>query len=167
MKIKPILTSIFLSSTLLTTGCASIVSDSTYPVNITSIPENAAFTITNELGETVHTGTTPETVELASGDGYFSSSAYTIAFAKEGYQQQSIMITSTLDGWYFGNLFLGGLIGMVIVDPLTGAMFKLQDTAQVELIATNYQSNNANKSLQVVSLSDLPEKYHAELVKIN
>jgi hypothetical protein len=25
--------------------------------------------------------------------------------------------------WYFGNLVFGGLIGMVIVDPLTGATF--------------------------------------------
>ncbi|MCX4027392.1 hypothetical protein H0A36_10465 [Endozoicomonas sp. SM1973] len=78
------------------------------------------------------------------------------------------MITSTLDGWYFGNLFLGGLIGMLIVDPLTGAMFKLQDTAQVDLIASSYQSNNnLDKTLQVVSLNDLPEEYHSKLVKIN
>ncbi|MDE1465249.1 hypothetical protein [Spartinivicinus poritis] len=119
------------------------------------------------MGETVHTRKIPETVELASGNGYFSSSSYTIAFAKKGYQQQSIMITST-DGWYFGNLFLGGLIGMLIVDPLTGAMFKLQDTAQVDLIATSYQSNNRlDKTLQVVSLNNLPEEYRSKLVKIN
>ena len=37
-----------------------------------------------------------------------------------------VQIQGKLDGWYFGNLLFGGLIGMVIVDPITGAMYRLE-----------------------------------------
>jgi hypothetical protein len=35
-------------------------------------------------------------------------------------------LDSTLSGWYFGNILIGGLIGLLIVDPLTGAMYDLE-----------------------------------------
>jgi hypothetical protein len=34
-------------------------------------------------------------------------------------------LDSSVSGWYFGNLAFGGVIGMLIVDPLTGAMYNL------------------------------------------
>ena len=44
---------------------------------------------------------------------------------KAGYKTSEVRIHSTINGWYFGNLLLGGVIGMVVVDPLTGAMYTL------------------------------------------
>lgn len=38
-----------------------------------------------------------------------------------------------MDGWYIGNLLFGGLIGMLIVDPATGAMYKLDDSVYATL----------------------------------
>ena len=35
------------------------------------------------------------------------------------------MLRATIDGWYWGNLFLGGILGMLAVDPATGAMWAL------------------------------------------
>jgi hypothetical protein len=32
-----------------------------------------------------------------------------------------------MDGWYIGNILFGGVIGFLIVDPATGAMWKLGD----------------------------------------
>jgi hypothetical protein len=43
------------------------------------------------------------------------------------------MLTSTIDGWYWGNLLIGGIIGMVFVDPLTGAMWKLDPFIYMQL----------------------------------
>jgi hypothetical protein len=40
-------------------------------------------------------------------------------------------INARIDGWYFANLFLGGWIGMLLVDPLTGAMWKIPPGSQV------------------------------------
>ena len=51
-------------ASIMATGCASIVSESTYPVAITSTPVNVAFVVENEKGEAVHTGHTPETVQV-------------------------------------------------------------------------------------------------------
>ncbi len=32
-----------------------------------------------------------------------------------------------MNGWYWGNFAIGGLIGFLIVDPLTGAMYRIKD----------------------------------------
>ena len=36
---------------------------------------------------------------------------------------EKVSITPELNPWYIGNLFFGGIVGMVIVDPLTGSMW--------------------------------------------
>jgi hypothetical protein len=56
---------------------ASIVSHSSWPVAIKSTPDQADFTITNKKGEKIHIGTTPATVTLTSGAGYFSGEIMT------------------------------------------------------------------------------------------
>jgi len=114
-------------------GCASIVSDSSYPVNISSTPDQASYEIVDFKGVTVQRGTTPATVTLKSGSGSYSSARYTVKFQKEGFAEQTVQLNSSLDGWYFGNIIFGGLIGMLIVDPITGAMWKLPESATVSL----------------------------------
>jgi hypothetical protein len=42
-----------------------------------------------------------------------------------GYEPAEVQLKPSLSGWYFGNILFGGLIGMVAVDPNTGAMFNL------------------------------------------
>jgi hypothetical protein len=42
-----------------------------------------------------------------------------------GYNPYETHVVSTIDGWYFGNILLGGLVGMLIVDPITGDMYTL------------------------------------------
>jgi hypothetical protein len=77
----------------------------------------------------VHNGSTPNTVTLPSGRGYFKGEAYTITFKKEGYAEASTILDTSMSGWYWGNILIGGLIGMLVVDPLTGAMYKLPEDA--------------------------------------
>ncbi|MDH0097583.1 hypothetical protein L1F06_005640 [Ectopseudomonas hydrolytica] len=116
-------------------GCASIVSDSSYPVSVTSAPEGADFEIRNRSGKVVHTGMTPGTVSLRAGAGYFKGEQYTVSYKKDGYTSQVSTLDSSLDGWYWGNILFGGLIGLFAVDPATGAMFKLPESASVSLPA--------------------------------
>ena len=52
-------------------GCATIFDGATQAVAVRSAPEAATFTITNRAGEKVHVGTTPSTVTLKRGAGYF------------------------------------------------------------------------------------------------
>jgi hypothetical protein len=114
-------------------GCASIVSESTYPVSVTSAPEGAEFEVRNRAGKVVHKGMTPGTVSLKSGAGYFKGEDYTIAFRKQGFSEQTTTLHSSLDGWYWGNIVFGGLIGLFAVDPATGAMYKLPEGASASL----------------------------------
>ena len=57
-----------------------------------------------------------------------------MTFSKEGYEEQSQTLQSSMDGWYWGNFLFGGLIGMLAVDPATGAMYKLPPGKTANLI---------------------------------
>lgn len=110
------------------TGCASIVSKSDWPVSITSSPDGADFNVTNKNGTKVHSGRTPAILVLSSKAGYFSGETYTIKYKKEGYKEIEETVDTELNGWYLGNIIFGGvIIGMLIVDPLTGAMWRLPE----------------------------------------
>ena len=103
-------------------GCASIVSKSEYPVAITSNPIGADFVVKRKNGVPVASGVTPATIVLPASEGYFQPAKYTIEYKRKGVMQ-SVPLTAKIDGWYFGNLLFGGvIIGMLIVDPATGAM---------------------------------------------
>tara|TARA_R110001632_G_scaffold203980_1_gene327379 strand:- start:879 stop:1367 length:489 start_codon:yes stop_codon:yes gene_type:complete len=123
-----------LSASLFVSGCASIISDSQYPVSVKSEPPGAEYQIRNRSGAVIHQGTTPNTVTLKAGDGYFKGARYNMQFSKEGYEQQSQTLDSSVDGWYWANIVFGGLIGMLAVDPATGAMYKLPPARTANLI---------------------------------
>lgn len=121
--------------TLCCTGCASIVSKSTWPVTIQSNPPGAKCLVAKASGKQLHTGETPMTVMLESGDGFFQWANYKVTCDKPGYQQAVVKAESHLNGWYFGNIVFGltGLIGFLIVDPATGAMYRMDDTQIIDL----------------------------------
>ena len=61
------------SVVLFSTGCATIVSESSYPVNIKSTPSGASFVIKNRAGEEVKKGNqagVEKTVELDTNRCY-------------------------------------------------------------------------------------------------
>jgi len=114
------------------TGCASIVSKSSWPVTVQSNPSGARCEVVKANGVTIHTGETPMTITLDSGSGYFSSAKYMINCSKDG-KQASSELSSHFNGWYVGNLVFGGLIGLLIVDPATGAMWRMDEMAIVNI----------------------------------
>lgn len=114
-------------------GCASIVSDSKPKVGVYSLPTNANYVVKDSTGKEVIKGVTPGAAILETSRGYFKSQSYTVTFQKDGYTQTTVPLKSSVSGWYWGNLLIGGLIGMLIVDPLTGAMFTLPDDATGKL----------------------------------
>lgn len=129
---KRALMSAILAATL-TSGCSTIVSKSDYSVAINSQPEGAEFLITNQKGENIHQGMTPEKVTLKASSGYFKNETYHITLKKAGYAEHTYTLKSRIDGWYFGNILFGGLVGMLIIDPATGAMYNLPDRVDVPL----------------------------------
>ncbi len=116
---------IVLTEVAVNCSCATIVSRSSYPVDFSSDPQGAQLTIQNRDGFVVFEGKTPTTVYLNSSAGYMRREIYRVTYQHPGQEPVTTIIEAELDGWYFGNILLGGLIGMLIVDPLTGAMYKI------------------------------------------
>ncbi|VAW87261.1 hypothetical protein MNBD_GAMMA16-363 [hydrothermal vent metagenome] len=146
-------------------GCSSIISKSEYSITINSTPDVASFVVTNRAGQKVHRGITPSSVILKSSSGYFKGETYTITLNKAGYSAKAFTITSSLDGWYWGNIFFGGLIGMLIVDPATGAMYKLPDRIDISLDAQSAKVGTA-ETLTIATIDSLTEEQLSRLKKI-
>ncbi len=108
-------------------SCASIVSKSKYPVSIQSEPAGLEFEILAPDGRSVHKGRTPQIVTLDAHKGFFQRAKYVLRSTGTPGTPIEARLDASLDPWYFGNIIFGGLIGILIVDPLTGAMWKLPD----------------------------------------
>jgi uncharacterized protein (DUF2147 family) len=151
-------------STIIMSGCSSIISKSDYAVTINSNPGGSSFVITNRAGQKVESGVTPSTVTLKSSAGYFKGETYTVVLNKEGFSEKIYTLTSSVDGWYFGNILLGGLIGMLIVDPATGAMYNLPDRVDISL-DQDITLNQAD-TLNIATIDSLTPEQKELLVKI-
>lgn len=139
-----------------------------YPVNINSRPGGAEITITDEAGNHVYSGKTPTTVKLKTKRGYFKGKDYTVTFKKSGYDSHSAVISRKTDGWYiYGNLLFGGLVGWLIIDPVTGAMWKLEKDVSVTLRSQKSSLNLEEQSFKIVSLEDVPEDLIDKMIQIN
>jgi hypothetical protein len=109
-------------------GCASIVDSRTPKISINSSPAGARVIVFDKAEKEVVTGTTPFVATLKRSRGYFQGADYKLVFELAGHKRTEAMIHSKVNGWYVGNLFIGGLLGMLIVDPATGAMWSLHPT---------------------------------------
>ncbi|MEB6480613.1 hypothetical protein [Acinetobacter vivianii] len=138
-------------------GCASIISGKTQTMTFQSTPELSDITILNRDGKKIHVGKAPVTVSLNRGAGFFVPERYTVIFEKDGYEKKEIKVTSSMNGWYIGNILFGGIIGLLIIDPATGAMYSLstKDT-NVVLNDLNKEKLQANgQSLTIVSTNEI------------
>ena len=159
---------IFLVSlTTLTISCASIVSDSTYPVTFNSNPPEATIVITDHNGNQLYKGATPTTLTLSAKKGYFSSASYTIEGSLAGYNTGRATLEAGMDGWYIGNALIGGLLGFLIIDPATGAMWKLDDRFVVTLGAKSAAAGSGEQELQIVTIDQIPPAYRDHLIRVN
>ncbi|WP_299676848.1 PEGA domain-containing protein [uncultured Tenacibaculum sp.] len=164
--IRKITTILIASTILLTTSCASIVSKSNYPISINSVPEDANITITDKKGVEVFKGKTPASLKLKSSSGFFSKASYQVKFEKEGFDTKIVPLQCKLDGWYFGNILIGGLLGMLIIDPATGAMYKLESEFLNETL-TQSTASVEKEGLKVYSLEEIPNEWKQHLVSLN
>ena len=141
-------------------GCASIFNGSTQPVSFKSEPAGASVSVVNRAGQNVGSGSTPVTLELRRGAGYFKPEVYKVRFEKPGFAAQELTITGSMSGWYIGNIVFGGLIGMLAVDPVTGAMYKFEpEELSTTLQPEPAKTAQAGASLTFVSTLDLtPEQ---------
>ena len=109
---------IFFKTTLISiivgiVGCASIMHGTTQDVGISSNPSSAkVWANGQELGKT------PLNTKLTRKDNHI------IKIELDGYEPYETTFTRSVSGWVWGNIVIGGLIGLAI-DGISGGLYKL------------------------------------------
>jgi len=114
---------ILLISGLTALGCARNIS---YQHSINSIPQVANISITDKNGLEIYKGKSLPTRKSKAHPEFFAKDKYVLKFENKGFASKSIVVEYKSDGWYFGNVLLGGPIGLLIVDPDNGAMYQVE-----------------------------------------
>lgn len=150
-------------------ACATIMKGSDQKISFLSDPLGASVTVYDSTGMLVADGMTPVVIPLKKGDGFFQSARYRIDFESPGYAKKVVWISGSLEGgWYIaGNILVGGLIGWLVVDPLTGAMWNLRP--KVVNARLDKSLSAAPGSLHVVLAGQVPPDLmlEAELITPN
>jgi hypothetical protein len=144
-------------------SCATIFSGNTSLVTGHSEPPKATITITNRKNRVVYSGHTPATFRLKSGAGFFTKASYKVKFELEGFEESTVPIHSTINGWYFGNILIGGVVGLLIIDPATGAMWKIKNDFVDEKLVP--KPNNTT-SLKIIDIKSIPSEWKNHLIAI-
>ena len=168
---KIFIISFFIIISIIYSSCATIMSGSTQKIPITTQPSGAKITIYDINNNIVYKGESPTTTVLKKGSGFFKKQSYRVVIEKEGYEKIEIIIDADISGWYlFGNFFLGGLVGWLLVDPLTGAMYTLNPDSINQELSKKYSSFYNNEKDLVIILSEkqkIPQELLSHLKKIN
>ncbi|MEP6879751.1 MAG: hypothetical protein ABI865_12980, partial [Nitrosospira sp.] len=88
---------------------------------------------------------------------------------KEGFAEQTVIVDTKVNGWYIGgNLLFGGILGWLIIDPATGAMWKLDtNEINVTLDASKQGAVIGTNKARIVLLEDVPLSLRGKMVRIS
>jgi hypothetical protein len=104
----------------LSTGCAAIVGGgSNQALSIEATPSAARYTIRSSSGIEMSAGSVPASVRLPR------KNEYQVDISLAGYEPRTVAITRGTNGWIWGNLVIGWIVGFII-DFATGAAYKLE-----------------------------------------
>lgn len=99
-------------ATILFSGCSTIINGKTQALTITSEPIAAKVSINgNQICET------PCTQQINRGKDTL------VMIEKEGYKSQTINPSTNMEGWFWGNIILGGVVGST-TDISTGSAYQ-------------------------------------------
>lgn len=93
-------------------GCATIVSGTTQEVSFQSNPEDAKVSVGGRV-----IGKTPVTLQMKKKAGQ------PLIFEKEGYKTLTMQLDTRMNGWFWGNILIGGLLGST-TDGVSGAVYE-------------------------------------------
>ena len=160
-----------LAGSLFAGGCASIVHGGDREITIATKPTGATASVRKSGGgvmDVVAVDKTPCTISLDPKKSYFSGQSYTLRLELPGYKPAEIELTAKMSGWYWGNLLFGGLIGMLAVDPATGAMWNIAPDKIDRKLANGQNAMIKNESgFLVVLESDLTPTERQHMVRLN
>lgn len=98
------------ASVMVIAGCATIITGTDQSMTFNSEPEGATVIV---AGKTL--GKTPITVQVPKDKNM------SLTFEKEGYKSFTTQLSTTLQGWFWGYIVIGGFLGST-TDGISGAM---------------------------------------------
>ena len=99
-----------MAAVLLLTGCATLFTGKSQEVTFRSEPEGATVTVTGKI-----LGRTPLTTMIPKDKNQV------LTFELDGYKPFTTQLSTQLEGWFWGNIVIGGFFGST-TDSATGAM---------------------------------------------
>ena len=152
---------------IILSGCASIILGTTQKVPVNSTPDGAKVTVYDGNNTVIGGGSTPCSLSLSRGSGFFSSAKYRVVIEKPGYEKREVRITGSVNGWYIaGNLLfgIGSVLGWLIIDPATGAMWSLNpEDVNASLPAGSSSLLRADKCITVALYEQTPPVYRSKM----
>jgi hypothetical protein len=118
----------------LASGCATITQGTSQPLTINTDPTGAICSVRKDDKEVGVVNPTPGTVQVEKGWGPLS-----VACKKEGHIDEEARHDSEVQGWTFGNILIGGLIGFAL-DAMSGAMRKYPSFVTIVLTPVSFPS---------------------------
>ena len=106
---KYICTVILIAAAASISGCATIVSGTDQNLTFDSEPDGATVSVAGKV-----VGKTPMSVQLKK------KTQQSLTFEKEGYKKHTTQLATKMDGWFWGNILLGGFLGST-TDGVSGA----------------------------------------------
>lgn len=97
---------------MVTSGCATILDGSSQPVNFNSSPNGARIYVNG-----MEVGTTPLNMLMKR------SKTTMILAKKNGYEDQSLVLQTKVNAYFWGNILAGGFLGST-TDEVSGAMIE-------------------------------------------
>lgn len=146
-RVKILIWALAIVIALVLVGCATIFKGSTQDVSFNSFPGKASVSVKTLTGVEVFSGETPATVKLPK------KAEYVVTMNLKGYKETKVQLTQSLQGWFWGNLICGGVVGMVI-DWATGAMWDLEPGQVSVTLATASAGGHDSRTYAVFMAYD-------------
>ena len=122
------------TASALLSGCATVTKGSSQTVTIDTRPPGATCTLTRGGKKLAIVNPTPGSISVEK-----ASEAISVSCIREGYQESAGTLESSFQTMTFGNILLGGLIG-VAVDAASGALHEYQPMVTITLIPVEFAS---------------------------
>ena len=123
----------------LLSSCATVMRENSQSIPIKANVDKVDIKLVDKNGQTVFEGQTPTTVNLKTSlNGYFNPQKYTVIASKDGYKTHTSVLDWHVSGWYYvGNLVFEGILGYLIIDPITGDMYYLDEEVNLNMTPIN------------------------------
>ena len=143
------------------TGCASITKGTSQSITINTEPTGAVCTLSREGIDIAVVNPTPGSVTVDK-----DKDTITVLCKKDKYQNSAEALSSKVHGMTFGNILLGGVIGLAI-DAGSGAMHHYQPMLTLIMVPSEFNSLSAKDEYFENMKSDYIERYSQNMTRIN